>query len=136
MRIASLILIVGAALGCADEEGYDKLELIDVTGKVTLDGAPLTGARIVFEALDKSGAEGITDAEGKYRLMYDAQHPGCQAGLKTVRITTAALVDEGADPDNPMAGEKIPEQYNRASRLTADISSNNRSFVFDLKSSP
>jgi hypothetical protein len=68
--------------------------------------------------------------------MYDAQHPGCTPGPKTVRISTAALEEEGADPDNPVAGEKIPVQYNRESRLQADVSPAARPFHFDLKSKP
>jgi hypothetical protein len=103
---------------------------------VTLDGAPLAGARVVFESPDKSGAEGVTDADGKYRLMYDTLAPGCRPGPKLVRITTAALVEEGADPDNPLADEKIFPQFNRESKLTAVVSASQKIFDFDLQSQP
>ena len=68
--------------------------------------------------------------------MYDSERTGCPPGPKTVRITTAGVEEEGADPDNPVPGEKIPAAYNRESKLTADVSASNKSFDFDLKSQP
>jgi len=137
----SLLLVVMCLAGCSD--GYGELGLVDVTGKVTLDGQPLAGALVRFEVSSGgAGAEGKTDAEGKYRLMYDSKHPGCPPGPKMVRITLANVDVEGADPDaapveeGAVQPESLPAIYNRRSNLKADVSPSNREFSFDLKSKP
>jgi len=129
-------VLVAALAGCGDRAGYDKLNLVEVTGKVTLDGSPLVGARVRFEGADGAGADATTDASGSYRLMYDSEHPGCTPGSKTVRITTADANVEGADPDAPTTGEKVTATYNRESTLKADVSASDKSFDFALKSQP
>jgi hypothetical protein len=137
MRCARLL--VGALFllaGCGQGDGYSKLNLVEVTGKVTLDGAPLANARVRFEASDGTGAEGITDASGNYRLMHDSEHAGCTPGAKTVRITSGAALEEGADPETAAASEKIPAAYNSQSTLKADVSESNKTFDFDLQSKP
>lgn len=136
LTLLAIALLAIALVGCGEDLGYDQVELIDVTGKVTLDGNPLAGAQVRFESADRAGAEGVTDAAGVYRLMYDNQTPGSTPGTKIVRITTAGAAEEGADPDNPTPGNTIPPQYNRESRLQADVSASNKSFDFDLKSQP
>ena len=63
-----LMIIAGAAflVGCGQGGGRGQIE---VTGTVTLDGAPLTGAAVMF-----GGAEGadpvtaVTDASGQFSL--------------------------------------------------------------------
>jgi hypothetical protein len=130
--------------GCAAEDGYAELNLVDVTGQVTLDGNPLPDARVVFESEEGGGSEAVTDAAGKFRLMYDSEHPGCTPGPKTVQITLAGASEEGADPDAAAGGpaegestvETIPAIYNRDSGLKADVSASQREFEFDLKSQP
>ena len=135
---AWLLLFFATVLhvGCGDRAGYDKLDLVEVTGKVTLDGSPLVGARIRFEGADGLGAEAVTDSAGQYRLMYDSEHPGCTPGAKTVRITTADANVEGADPEVELPGERVPSAYNRQSTLQAQVSKTNSPFNFDLKSRP
>jgi hypothetical protein len=140
-QLAMLAVAFAVSLGCGDR-GYGDLNLIGVTGAVTLDGNPLPGARVRFEGTDGAGAEGITDAAGKYRLMYDSDHPGCTPGVKKVRITLAGAVEEGVDPDavsgdeGNTAGETLPAVYNSQTTLSAEVSSTNRNFDFPLKSNP
>ena len=136
--MAALVMAVWCLThaGCGGGAGYDQLNLVEVTGKVTLDGSPLANARIRFEGTDGLSAEAVTDAAGSYRLMYDSEHAGCTPGAKTVRITTADANVEGADPDAATTGEKIPAAYNRESALKADVSAANKQFDFDVKSKP
>ncbi len=130
--------------GCAAADGYAELGLVNVTGEVTLDGSPLAGARVVFESEGGGGSEGVTDSAGKFRLLYDSEHPGCTPGLKKVRITLASANEEGADPDAAAGGsaegasaiESIPAIYNRDSGLKAEVSATQREFKFGLKSRP
>jgi hypothetical protein len=109
---------------------------------VTLDGQPLAGALVRFEDADRSGSEGITDGGGNYRLMYDSEHPGCRPGAKTVRVTQAMGEGEGASSESAEGEEgtkrpeTIPAAYNTQSTLTADVSKANKTFNFDLKSTP
>ncbi|MEX2172745.1 MAG: carboxypeptidase-like regulatory domain-containing protein [Pirellulaceae bacterium] len=128
--------------GCEPASDYGSLELVSVTGKVTLDGNPLAGVLVRFDGPDASGSEALTDETGSYRLMYDSTQPGCTPGKKTVRITQTNADVEGADPDAPSSGEgaapaeTIPAAYNAQSKLTADVSQGNQTFDFDLKSLP
>jgi hypothetical protein len=133
---ASLFIFLLA--GC-QPDGYSELGLIEVTGKVALDGQPLAGANVVFESADKRTSTGITDSSGSYTLMYDSETPGATPGPKIVRITTANVGVEGggaAEGAAPAGQERLPTKYNRQSELTADVSASNKTFNFDLKSTP
>lgn len=132
-----VIALLVFTCGCADD-GYGELGLVPVSGVVTLDGSPLSGAQVSFEGQDKRLATGTTDASGKYVLMYDSQTPGAMPGPKTVRITTAAAEVEGggAAEGATVAKERIPPHYNAKSELKAEVSTSNKTFNFDLKSAP
>ena len=136
-RLIAVFLLGGVGLcGCEQATDYSSLDLVDVTGKVTLDGQPLAGATVRFEGPPLRFSEGVTDAEGKYKLMYDSNQAGCTPGEKTVRITSGAASEEGADPDSAKASGTIPATYNSQSTLKADVSESNKTFDFDLKSTP
>ena len=130
-----------AGTGCGDDDPYAELGLIPVTGRVTLDGRPLAGAKVSFDGADKRSAIGVTAAGGRYELMYDSQTPGALPGHKTVRITLADANVEGADPSaasqvEGAVAERIPARYNRHSQLTAEVSASQRAFNFELRSAP
>src|SRR5688500_14866326 len=105
MRGAGLLAILAAVLlaGCDRPTDYSDLGLVDVTGKITLDGQPLPGATVRFEGPPNRFAEGLTDAAGNYRLMYDSNQPGCLPGEKVVRIVKGP-VGEGSDERTPIEG--------------------------------
>jgi hypothetical protein len=145
MRCAGIVLAAFMLAGCESPTDYSSLELVDVTGKVTMDGQPLAGATVRFEGPPNRFADGMTDAAGQYRLMYDSNQPGCMPGEKIVRIVRGSLgegSDEGGseeDPDRPVAAsgtKDIPAAYNSQSTLKANVSSSNKTFNFDLKSQP
>jgi hypothetical protein len=131
-RYSILAAFVFALLisGCGG--GDDKLELIPVTGNVTLNGQPLAGAMVNFLGTDGLASTGLTDSAGNYVLKFDDNQPGCLAGPKVVNIVMGGADEEGADPDAPDA--KIPDRYNRKTELTADVSDDNRTFDFKLTS--
>jgi hypothetical protein len=129
------LVVAWAAIGCSDKVDYSELQLVPVSGKVTLDGMPLAQAMVHFQGGDGLGATGITDSGGNYSLHYDSVQTGCPPGAKAVRITTAGAAEEGADPDS-LSGEKVPPQYNLHTTLTADVSAHKRTFNFNLKSAP
>lgn len=142
--VAFVCIPIGIALGCgsAPRADYHKLDLVDISGTVTLDGEPLSGARVIFEASDQTFSYGQTDASGRYELMLNSEKSGVLPGDKRVRISTAATVAEGEedeeDPDVAPAAdaerERVPECYNRHSRLRVTVSEHDASVDFKLTS--
>jgi hypothetical protein len=113
---------------------------------VTLDREPLANAIIVFESADGSFSFAQTDSRGKYDLRFDSQSRGTTLGKKIVRISMNRRIkglnsnDEGG-PDDMAGGsfekqpkERIPEEYNLRSTLTADVTASANTFNFDLSS--
>ena len=90
--------------------------LTDVTGPVTIDGAPLAAGDIVFEATDKNSApQGATITNGEFKLRV-------APGQKIVRIN-ASEGDGVVDPLMKTEGRRsiIPPEFNEKSTLTAEI---------------
>lgn len=129
------ILAAAAMVGCNGDRQpeYASLGLVDVCGKVTMDGAPLPNAKVAFEnPEDKTYSVGKTDDSGAYRLMFNSEKSGCTPGKKIVRITP--YMGSESDPDAEPSDAKIPARYGKKSELTADVDSSKRTFDFELKS--
>lgn len=137
-------LLLSAGCGGSINADYSKLDLVEVSGTVTLDGQPLSGATVAFEAPDRTFSSGVTDASGHYTLMFNTEKSGCLTGQKTVRIKFVTDSEtpegetetEGAEKSPAASGQKVPEQYNQKSTLTATVDADHTSFNFDLKSKP
>jgi hypothetical protein len=134
---AALGCVVLALAGCAGDP-YSELGLVQVSGKVTLDGRPLANAKVAFEGEDKGSSIGITDSAGNYTLNYDSERAGVKPGPKIVRITLADAEVEGGGVSEGAEAKKesIPARYNTQSELKADVSASKRTFDFELKSGP
>jgi hypothetical protein len=136
LTAAVAVLGIMTASGCG-KSGYTELGLVDVSGSVTLDGKPLPNAKIAFEGEDKRSAMGTTNASGQYTLMYDSQTRGTTPGAKIVRITTVEAGEGGGAAEGATAAkETVPARYNSQSELKADVSASNKTFNFELKSTP
>ncbi|MEQ8638169.1 hypothetical protein [Gimesia maris] len=98
-------------------------ELGQVTGKVTLDGAPLTDASVTFMPEKVRASSSMTDSEGKYDLVYIRDEKGAAIGPH--KVVVSKLVNEK---------EVIPEKYNSETELTADVKPGANEFNFDLTS--
>lgn len=120
MRWHPLILLTLLFIGCGSPFG-------EVTGKVTLDGQPLPGATVEFSPADGSPAYGVTNEAGEYKLLWSSNQSGAQLGKHRVRITT---FNEAKRHER----ERLPVRYNKKSELTAEVSSGNQVFNFDLVS--
>ncbi|MFM7074277.1 MAG: carboxypeptidase regulatory-like domain-containing protein [Planctomycetota bacterium] len=140
-----------AGAGCGETGAdYSKVELVAVSGKVTLDGQPLANAVVTFDASDGQFAYGLTDTAGAYSLRLDSVRSGCTPGPKTVRISTtrkivglnategegSAEVGEGnlEKGEGGVVADRVPPRYNAQSVLKADVSSSQRTFDFSLQS--
>lgn len=144
-----LYLTLGLALctGCGSKLG-------SVTGKVQLDGKPLSNAVVTFMPVGGgSSGSGTTDTEGNYKLNSVAAD-GLEPGKYKVAITSvqvAEAVTEEIDMNSPeylaMASgvgmesakskapkEKIPARYNSATELEEDVPAGPVTLNFELKS--
>jgi hypothetical protein len=130
------VLILFAALpGCGDAPD-DTPETGHVTGKVTLDGQAVEGARIYFRPNDGGQtSEAVTDAEGKYELRYKREMMGAKLGMHKVVITTL-VEDQLADDASVIKGkpESIPAKYNAETTLTAEVKAGENPIDFPLES--
>lgn len=141
-----MILFVGLAstfLGCNPS---DQPELGQVTGTITLDGKPLTGVAVVFQPDNGRPARGVTDAEGKYELVYIRQTKGTKVGPNRVEVAPSEEGEETeeaepGDGDTQTASKKpksgkpsVPARYNTKSELKVDVKSGPNTFDFQLES--
>lgn len=132
------LAMVALSLGCTGSSEY-----VEVTGKVTLDGAPVTDALISFTPRDREdggqNAIGRTDSSGTYS-MNTSTNKGVKPGNYQVKITTIPPEGESADPEaaassssdayanaarGPSSTSKfvdpIPAQYNSQTTLTLQV---------------
>jgi hypothetical protein len=115
-----LLLLAALATGCA-ESGP---EVEPVRGRVTLDGRPLASADVVFQPDDmKRPGIGLTDADGRYELIYSKGTPGARVGQHTVRISF--------NPNLVKNPPTIPDQYNTTSELRVEVKAGEEN-VFDF----
>jgi hypothetical protein len=131
-------LLAGCTARLAD---YRSLDLVTVSGVVTLDGQPLAGATVLFEGADRSFSSGTTDKAGRYQLSYSSEQRGVKPGRKTVRIrtrpvTTEEPTDGGRSEEAAPIPERIPARYNVQSVLSADVDARHGRFDFALQSTP
>jgi len=126
LACASLILAL-CLTGC----GSDGPERGIVTGKVTLNGAPLPGADVEFQPEEGSPSYAMTDDKGRYDLMYTRDKRGAMVGEHTVRIVTPTT---STDPEGNqvMVPQQVPPKYNAGSTLTRDVKPGKNKFDFEL----
>lgn len=140
--------------GCSTEPrmDYGKADLVEVTGKVTLDGQPLGFAVVSFDSPDGQFAFAMTDSEGGYQLQFDTVKTGCTKGPKVVQISTNRKIlglnvaDDGAAEEGDAAEEtgledgstsgpeKVPSCYNKESKLKVTVTDSDTTFDFALNS--
>jgi hypothetical protein len=152
-RFSKITAVVALALTAGCNNGprshYETLNLVDVSGRVTIDGQPLANAVITFDnPTDGTFSYGATDLDGRYTLQLDSEKSGVTPGEKIVRISTTRRIlglntdssgegaTEGDDPDGPKKRrhEEVPEAYNRESNLRVSVEPGNAQHNFDLKS--
>jgi len=121
--LASIGLV--AVAGC----GGERFPVAPVSGKVTLDGEPLAGARIGFEPRRQGespnagpGSYGKTDAQGRYELTTLDGRSGAVVGTHDVWIRTyQAKADRASGEPVPAVEERVPARYNENSILTFEV---------------
>jgi hypothetical protein len=129
----SWVLVSMLVVGCSG----GRSDLADVNGLVTLDGQPLPMATVVFQP-DSAGpaSYGLTDDQGRYKVMYDVGRTGAVIGMHTVKISTYQEKDPDADPPIAAAPEILPARYNKTSELRAQVTDGVNEIDFPLESQP
>jgi hypothetical protein len=100
--LAAVALVILS--GCADDTppiGY-------VTGMVTRGGKPVPNLTIGFTPTEGRPSWGMTDADGRYELHWDADHDGAEVGTHKV---SAAYIPGSPDEEAALAkGKRPPEE--------------------------
>ena len=105
--------------GCGAATTSPDVDLVPVTGTVTLDGKPVANATVLFNPLQGTkgtGGYGVTDAEGKFTLKHRSEKEGCEAGEYGVTFTKITQPDGSPLPPNADRAtvgmvEQIPAAY-------------------------
>lgn len=125
--IASMTLCVGC-------HKADPLNRQAVSGKITLDGEPLTSGSIEFSPVDKGTLSGATIDNGIYAI---PKEKGLSPGAYIIRISAA---NNDAEPiglpgeSNKIAPELVPAKYNVDSDLEFTVKADSENtFNLDIK---
>lgn len=121
------MVVAGACvltLGCSPG-GY---RAAPISGNVTLDGAPLADATVLFEPVGTTNpgppATAVTDAGGDFTLAIGEDKPGAVVGKNRVRISTRRIEsDPTTDTTKELAAERVPERYNSKTDLEFEVPS-------------
>lgn len=130
-RSWAVVACLSAALvGCGAEED---LGLVSVEGTVTLDGAPIEDAEVVFSPRNGQGRSAFarTDEAGHYELAYTRSHSGAAVGMHDVTISKMEF-DESDDEDP--GRETLPRRYQRTGELSVDVTESRTTYDFALDS--
>lgn len=142
MRMIGALLALAALVGCGKEDGP---KLVRVTGTVTLNGQPLSGAHVTFLPTGETrgtGADAKTNEEGVFELKARHRGPGTVAG--TYKVVISKMVkkdgsDIGPDDATPPilagASEILPGTYSShaGSTLKATVPEEGGDLRFELK---
>ena len=120
-----LLLFVVFATGCGSKG------IVPVSGKVTLDGAPLANATIVFSPIAAPGSidaglssTGKTNDKGEYTLKASDGSNGAAVGKHRVSVTVL-VVKSGDGDERPRGGpplvNKVPRKYSDPTELTFEV---------------
>jgi hypothetical protein len=145
---AACCLVCLATIGC----GPKGPELGSVTGKVTLDGKPVTNGLVTFmPAAGGRPATGKTNTSGQYELL-GVDGKGALLGQHRVTVTTLQevvaaaemssdspeyakqAVADPSDYDSAAVVEPIPARYNTNTELTFEVKSGSNVIDLELKS--
>ena len=129
--IAAALFAAACMAGCAREDGP---ELGTVTGRVTMDGKPLSRVRVVYSLGHSRPSAGITDSDGRYELRYTVSRMGALPGPHTVQFYQLGSAADGgtangdADDDGDGGGLLVsPEGV-----VVREVQPGNNVFDFEL----
>lgn len=138
-KVRRPLLVLAAALltlGCS----RGGPQIVPIEGTITHKGQPVPNVRIYFVP-DGRPSWAISDAEGRFKMNYDAEHDGAKVGTHKVWI-----IDESGnvDPTLAMSGGPLPkrnpeiralaEKYGQKnSTLKIEVTKADRHFKLELE---
>ena len=130
-----LFPLILLSAGCGGD-----FRLAAVSGRVTLNGTPLSDAYVTFQPIgDKDhvnpgpGSFGKTDAEGRYTLRTAGnQGRGAVKGRHKVTIRKGRPKNPGVNEDYTQYRETLPERYNSKTELEYEVKAATDDADFDL----
>lgn len=132
--LATLCAAALALAGCSRKD-YTGPQRFPLSGKVTVDSQPLDWGSISFIPAEGQRVSGGLIENGRYAV---AEEKGANAGKYRVEIRWGKLTGrKKRDPDSgEMFDERqegLPERFHAHSELTAEVSSKQTTFDFELK---
>ncbi|MDR1959163.1 MAG: carboxypeptidase-like regulatory domain-containing protein [Planctomycetaceae bacterium] len=135
------VLIALQMTGCQTHarRDFSHLNLVEVSGTITLDGSPLPDVQVFFvDKKTNTHSYGQTNERGEYSLLFDSTKSGVTPGEKLVRITSLPQGEEAVSGEGRVvqAKDKVPAMYNKETTLAVSIDAgkNRQTFDFELKS--
>ncbi len=122
VRLLMGLILLGFVSGCSQN---DRPPLGRVSGKVTMDGAPIEGLIVNFRPDEGRTATSETNAQGKYDLIYTYQVKGAKVGPSTVSFVW---------PTGAEGKKGIPAKFSEKSEIKFDVKSGSNTFDYDIKS--
>lgn len=129
---AAALLASVALCGCGGSVGP---ELSFLAGTVTLDGSPLSDARIVFQPSGKDASPSVSETgpDGSFELKFNRDRKGVIAGTHQIRVTTSRVITDANGRETEIV-ERVPSKYNSKTELTYDVKPGNNQFDIKLES--
>ena len=121
--------LVAVLVGCG---GADGPKLASVTGMITIDGKPVSGAGIQMISQEPNGsvAYGMTDESGYYEMAFGQDRKGAFPGKNKVILNSDSRISVGGEKYD--GSEVFPPKYNTKSEEYVDVKEG-ESNVFDFK---
>lgn len=140
LRVRKAFIVAGLMLlgvvGCSGAP--EKPKVYAVTGKVTVQGAPLEGALISFVPVGAGdGASATLASGGSYTLMALDGRPGCPPGKYKVVLRPSAEAMQAAmkgmtGPGGPKVDSKVPPTYSDAATSPKEVEVKEQANVIDI----
>lgn len=128
-RLLALGLLSTLAIGCGSSD------LGKVTGKVTLDGQPLSDAILLFSPTSGGPPSSAkTDSDGRFQVIHTREEPGAVPGEHEVWISTALPADTDGETPRPAIAERVPPSYRVPGGLKAEVKPGSNTINFELSS--
>lgn len=124
-QFSFLLLTTLVLAGCSS--AGDRPEVGKVAGRITINGEALSGVIVNFMPDVGRPATGMTDEDGRYKLIYLEGVEGCKLGPSTVAIMAST---EGKP------SHSIPKKYQQNSPLKVVVLEGENTFDFDLEKEP
>jgi hypothetical protein len=120
VRLGALLVCAWLGAGCSDYAP----PLADVAGTLTYDGKPVPGMTVTFLPDNGRPSWGITDESGRYKLSWDADHPGVEIGKHKIIIAYvpgSPIGTQGYDVATSKPKKAVKSETNSSTAETAAI---------------